>query len=331
VEPAWPMGWDERNTVPRRAVPESVWSATPEGYLPLHIAAGKGFFELPEFEWGDLHHDGEDVDEYVEDRLLTAHEHELHLVQFLARRAPKSVRVMSNEGMLPVHYAIASGFSLPAVRRLLEEWPEDEEHPESLQYRTGIGVPALILALDRETRSLEFAELLVQCRPRMLEDTDDHCFTPLHYAVKHCPSLETWKFLVEQRPQSLGQGDEHGCLPLHVYLFQVELAPSLEKVQYLVEQRPKAVQAADTSGSLPLHVAVSRRNVSRGIVQFLVEQRPQSLRHKNGAGLLPLHVAAVKDAPLDILYYLASKKPESIYENLLWREHPRPHKRPKLE
>jgi ankyrin repeat protein len=111
----------------------------------------------------------------------------------------------------------------------------------------------------------------------------------------------------------------------------VEPAPSLEKVQYLVEQRPTALKAADTSGSLPLHVGVSQRNVSRSIVQFLVEQRPQSLRQKDGAGLLPLHVAAVNDAPLDILYYLASKKPESIYENVVWREPPRPHKRPKLE
>jgi hypothetical protein len=34
----------------------------------------------------------------------------------------------------------------------------------------------------------------------------------------------------------------------------------------------------------------------------------------NGAGLLPLHVAAASvNAPLDVLYYLARSRPESIY------------------
>jgi hypothetical protein len=311
--------------------PECIWSATTEGFLPRHVAAGKGKFADAEVESGDIYYEDDDDDEYFQSRLLIAPEHELHLIQFLVLRAPPSVRGMSNEGMLPVHYAIASGFSLPAVRFLLEQWPEEDEYPESLQYRTGPGVPALILALERGTQSLEFAELLVQCRPRMLEDTDDLGFTVLHYAVKHCPSLETWTFLVERRPESLGRVDGHGSLPLHVYLHQGEPAPSLEKVQYLVEQRPTALEVADKSGSLPLHVAVARRNVSRSIVQFLVEQRPQSLRQKNGAGLLPLHVAAVNEAPLDILFCLASKKPESIYENLPRSEPPRPHKRPKLE
>jgi ankyrin repeat protein len=325
-----------------RHFPESVWEATNEGYLPLHVAAGQG-----NLEWDD---------EFVDERIQLAELTELSLVRFLVDQAPTSVRALSKDGMLPVHYAFRSGHSIPAVQYLFESWPQD---------RTSAGVSILVLAIGRGTPQVEHVEFAIQRRPRMLQETDERGLTPLHYAVTHCPDLAVWQCLVRHRRESLGQRDGTGSLPLHLYVNQD--GPALANVQYLVREHPEALEVAnqhgslplhlaaarsgtplsvveclmeghpgalcarDMRGSLPVHVAVSRGDASLGIVRLLVGQRAEALRQKNCRGFVPLKIAAMSDAPLDVLYYLATRDPESISDFRWVGESPQPRKRSKLE
>jgi ankyrin repeat protein len=230
-------------------------------------------------------------------------------------------RVSARNPNLPVHCAIEEGHSLPTVEFLWEHWPAEEGSPASVQFRTGKGVTALHLAAARDAPSLEHVEFVFRLRPQMLLEVDPDGRLPVHYAAacRH-PCLDVCRLLVERSPASLGHADSHGSLPLHLCVDR--WAPSLEKVRYLVGQHPRALQVKNSKGSLPLHVALSQFKVSFEVAELLVEHDPQSLRQKDGRGLLPLHVAAARNAELDVLYYLATKDPGSVFKERPSRVHP---------
>jgi hypothetical protein len=50
-------------------------------------------------------------------------------------------------------------------------------------------------------------------------------------------------------------------------------------------------------------------------MQLLAAQSPESLRTKDAKGMLPLFVAAAGNGPLDVMFFLATTWPESIYGN----------------
>jgi ankyrin repeat protein len=302
-----------------RQHPQSVWDATNEGYLPIHVAAGCGLC------FGGLVVEGFDDADW---RRVSA-QTELRLVRFLVRQAPTSLRTLSRDGKLPVHYAIEQGFSLPSVEFLCESWPTENGSPASAQFRTGNGLTALHLAAARKDPSLEHVEFLVRLRPQLLHEADPDGRLPVHYAAEcEPPCLDVCRLLVEQRPESLRHAAHDGSLPLHLCVSR--RAPSLAKVRYLVGRHPRALHVRDAHGSLPLHAALSQGQVQFELVEFLVEQEPKSLRQKDGRGPLPLHVAAVSDAALDVLYYLASKDPGCVrMERPQSCERPRPRKRRK--
>jgi ankyrin repeat protein len=297
--------------------PRSVWDATNEGYLPIHVAAGYASSFVGQS-------DSEDDEEWR--RVVAETEH--RLVRFLVRHAPTSVRIRARDGRLPVHLAIEEGLSLPTVEYLWERWSEEDGTPESAQFTTGRGLSALHLAASREFPSVEHVEFLLRLAPQMLLEVDPDGRLPVHCAAacEH-PCLDVCRLLVERRPESLRRAASDGSLPLHACANRWE--PSLEKIQYFVGQYAEALAVKDSDGSLPLHVALAQRKVSLEVAKFLVEQDPRSLRQKDGTGLLPLHIAAVWHASLDVLYYLASKDPGSVYTDGRSRERPRGRKRRK--
>jgi hypothetical protein len=67
-------------------------------------------------------------------------------------------------------------------------------------------------------------------------------------------------------------------------------------------------------GGPPLHVAVARGTCSLDLAHLLVGQSCGSVRTRDANGMLPLLLAAATDAPLDVLFYLATTWPESIHE-----------------
>jgi ankyrin repeat protein len=299
--------------------PRSVWFATDkEGCLPIHLAAGDASFLSCA---GDRR--SSNADDGREERRLAVAEMQLRLVRFLSRQAPKTLRKMSRDGKLPVHFAIEGGLALSTAEHLWEHWPADEGSPASVQFRTGNGLTALHLAASRTVPSVEHVEFLLRLRSQMLVEVDPDGRLPVHYAAScEHPCLDVCRLLVERSPDSLRHAANDGSLPLHACVNR--WVPSLEKIQYFVGQYPKALAVKDSDGSLPLHIALARRKVPREVVQFLVEQEPRSLRQRDGTGRLPLHVAAVRDAELDLLYYLASKDPRSVYSDGRLSERPRP-------
>jgi ankyrin repeat protein len=322
TEPALHRAWDAVQFLVAQ-YPESVGDLTDAGHLPLHIAAGGGCFD-----WDDRV-DGSDV------RNQMARLAELAYVRFLVGRAsPMSVRVLSNDGKLPIHCAVEDGFSLDAIRFLYRTWPD------SIELRAAKGASALHLAVSRQDPMVAHVQFLVEQRPELLNEVDEYGRLPVHYAVNSEGPMEILLFLVEQNPKSLGRMDLEGSLPLHGCAgdhpsYNSPTAPQLERARYLVERHPPSLARPDASGNLPLHVSVARGMVSLELVHMLVEARPESVRQKNASGRLPLHLAALnREAPLDVLYYLLSYDPESLAlpSNASSGERcPRQRKRPKWD
>jgi ankyrin repeat protein len=262
--------------------PRAAWEATDDGYLPLHIASCRVLglrIARPESE---------------ESRMG------IGLVRLFLEEDRRLVRVPSREGQLPLHYAIRGGSILESAQILGQEWSE------SLLFWNAEGRSTLHEALARELSSLELVRWLVELHPELLDRTDPNGRLPLHTAAVSNQPRGVVALVAERLPQAAARKDRSGSLPLH-------LARSLEVVEVLVNILPESVDVRDQWGALPLHNAVARRDASLDAVRFLVEDRPPSVEPVDGAGMRPLHVAAKCDAPLDVLFFLASKDPESIY------------------
>jgi ankyrin repeat protein len=263
--------------------PRVAWEATNDGYLPLHIASGRGLGlriarpESPESRMG------------------------IGLVRLFLEEDRMLVRVPSREGLLPLHYAIRSGDSLESAQILGQKWPE------SLLFWYAEGRTTLHEALARKLPSLDHVRWLVQLHPELLDRADPNGRLPLHTAAASNQPRGVVALVAERLPQAAARKDRSGSLPLH-------LARSLEVVEVLVNILPDSVDVRDQWGALPLHNAVARWDASLDVVRLLVEDRPPSVEPVNGDGMRPLHVAATCDAPLDVLFFLASKDPESIYK-----------------
>lgn len=66
----------------------------------------------------------------------------------------------------------------------------------------------------------------------------------------------------------------------------------------------------DDQGNLPLHVALANPDLK--LVRHLVKKQPLSLQVRNATGMRAVHVAASNDAPLDVVYHLASTWPQAV-------------------
>jgi ankyrin repeat protein len=309
--------------------PDLVRCMSKEGWLPLHYAAAIGEDRWVNFEairqrqlrLGCVQHLVQQWPESVQIRnrggltaLLIALANArplLEVVRFLIDQEPPANRsALQLVGSLPLHVAASHVDTPLAMEPVVERWPE------SVRQRDGDGSLPIHLAVARREVPLEVVQYLVERDPGSVRLCDRRGFLPLHLAVSYAePSIELVRLLMDHHPPSVGHADNDGSLPLHLAVSHAE--PSSELVRILVDHHPPSVGHADSGGSLPLHLAASHAKppAAMELVQFLVDRDDGlSLGRPNGAGLLPLHVAAGSvNAPLDVLYYLARSRPESIY------------------
>jgi ankyrin repeat protein len=270
--------------------PQSIRETTPDGLLPLHVAASHaGPSEKAEFLVRQVTPGGLTPLHCAVGKASLADHESLGLARFLLAAWPEAIQQTTNEGLLPLHCLV------------------------------GRTVPHYIY--DARER-LALTRLLVGRWPPSL-----HVPTPcgrlaIHLAAASTAPVEVLQLLVEAHPEALQARDDGGSLPLHLAVARTEL--DLEVVRYLVRQRPEAVRERDGRGSLPLHVAVSTRPASTvlggkaeaGILKALVDAWPQSIHEAGGGGgpdgLIPLHLAAASDAPLLVVFWLLRLCPDSI-------------------
>lgn len=360
------------------SAPDMVRQVWRDGWLPIHLAM-EHYCDDEDVVRLLVEHDPASLRHQTNERMLPLHiaakfQHyyrnvPVSLIEFLLESFPEAIGMMSKEGWLPVHYAAARG-RVPIVQVLVQQFPE------SIKYGNGDGLTPLNIALSCGEPSLELVRFLVDQEPPSQRAATQIGPFPLHVAATHVmtttplePIVERWpesvgqrdigwslpihlavarnepplalvRFLLDRNPRSVRQTDGRGSLPLHIAVSQAQ--PSLELVQLLVVRHPPSISQVDGAGSLPLHLAVSQAEPSMEVVELLVDQDVPSLLQPNAGGLLALHVAAAGDAPLEVLYYLARKRPDSIYVPGGWgegddeedrpheHEHPRPAQRRRL-
>jgi len=156
-----------------------------------------------------------------------------------------------------------------------------------------------------------------------------HQMPPLHFVCTHVS--EFWNtgmmaimdYLLSQFPQD-GMLFHSGMLPFHCACCAG--APR-SFLNWWWERFRDVVQViARDMGDTSLHCYLSSSHLALNAmksskqrqqrcfmaVQFLVEKHLGALRSINRMGMLPFHMAAVRQAPLDVIFYLACRDPEAL-------------------
>jgi ankyrin repeat protein len=286
-----------------------------DGCYPWNLAARMGRADVARLlarKAPDLVHDMSEEEEESDDGCYPIHteaaDGNVHSVRFLLETWPDKVRATTRtEGRIPLHEAARAG-NLPVVRYLVAQWRD------SVREKT---IPQGLLALHEAAQCGEPAlvRTLVEAWPESVRETTSNHELALHVATAH-KHVDAARVLVQEWPGSVLQATlEEGRLPIHICLndYAPSYQPSDELAKLLVEGRPDSLGVADRNGCLPIHIAVGgRSSCLLDLVQYLYDKHPASVQQRDGAGCLPLHIAALKDGPLDVLYFLLSKHPEAI-------------------
>jgi ankyrin repeat protein len=322
--------------------PQSVLERTNKGYLPLHVAAMKGYGfrnrENVRLELDFFHDLVRRAPEALRMKSYASHRVpfqyainrgrlSMAAARFLAEQWPDAVQQVDNHGRSAMHVAVSRDrlnyveFLAAQRPQLLEATDRNGSTPLHLavaqvrRHPLGLDLGAAReYVLGKLRGLLKIVRFLAERRPQGLEEGDNDGSLPLHVAVAHS-APDMVRLLVELRPEALGTADNDGSLPLHVAVASTNLF--LWIVRFLAKQRPEALGVADARGSIPLHIAVARDASSMKLVRFLVERSPGSVRTRNATnGMLPLFIAATADAPLDVVFFLATTWPEAVNEIL---------------
>jgi hypothetical protein len=98
---------------------------------------------------------------------------------------------------------------------------------------------------------------------------------------------------------------------------------AVDVVRYLVGCWPGSIYERTSDGSLPLHLALESRRPDMATLRFLLEQWPGSIQEAGDRGMLPLQLAAARDAPLDVVHFLASTWPGAVCQGMPHKKRPR--------
>jgi ankyrin repeat protein len=224
---------------------------------------------------------------------------ENELIRFLVEQEPAAVRRASAEVMLPVHYAILHAYSLGAVHRMVQEYPE------SLHVTVPRGASALHLAAIRDVPSLPLVRF--SRRPETGRTVGHRhqrgrhrCTVPS--VLSNRQPMEMVRFLVERQPRVLDVRDKStGSLLLHDVAGTFADA-TVELVELLIEHSPDSVNVRDTNGSLPLHPAVfvDRGGAAPGGTP-VPPHRASARKTRIPSGARGGVAAMMRDAPLELL------------------------------
>lgn len=207
----------------------------------------------------------------------------IRAAQALSQACPASVRVESEDGWTPLHFA-AYHHHVDCVRWLLRVWPEGIQVPDSS------GMSLLSLTIDEsfscdcdiETR-LEVVLLIVGVNPEAALWADTRSgMLPIHRAAmfQQAPIVRA---LIDACPSCLTVGDE----PV---LHHAVKGGSLEIVEMLLDAVPDSIRCVNSHLQLPLHVAVVEDQFE--MVQMLVQRWPESINMKTRSRETPKALAA---------------------------------------
>ncbi len=241
------------------------------------------------------------------------------VMRYLVESYPQAVHIPDCFRRSLLHIACKSWFGkqislqqLETIDYLVRAWPESVQRPYSdLHQDDSTGQIVLDVACDQcKSPSTKLIHLLTRGNP------------PLHYVcANECTlwmptRLQTIAFLSSLYPDEMMRF-HNGMLPIHV---ACRARAPRAVLECLVQQCPQVIHMVtkDMKDSL-LHCYFSstRRTTSHDLhlnwswstITYLVEVHPEALNYPNRRGWLPIHIAAMHDAPLDMLFYLATRCP----------------------
>lgn len=254
----------------------------------------------------------------------------LDIIRYLLEVRPESARKLSQDGLLPLHFAASVGAS-PQVFELLRH-----PYPEAVRVATAAGWLPLQFAAANPESPLPMIQSLLELYPEAVEIVtgDDHGMLPLHLSARG------------RRPgkhRSASCGTVAACRPSQVQRGVAALALRQRRIEFIVggdpdplpplahdpsgDDRRRTSPAAPrcfTRGAVaegaipgPILAIVSPSSNSRGpdsvalcgrqgvlmdpeslgVARYLLEEWPEAIRQATNEGLLPLHCLAGKKVP----------------------------------
>ncbi|CAB9507236.1 Ankyrin Repeat [Seminavis robusta] len=180
-------------------------------------------------------------------------------------------------GHTPLHLAMSTNASHPAVSDLLENSPyttkdlldREGRSPLYLGVQNGASIQTLKLVLDA------FPEAMVLCKQR----------TPLHICAARDDAPDIIAAVVNAYPGAATTLDRDGMSPLHRYVQQ----PSVPAVMALLTSYPDAAKVKDKNGYTPLHTIAKRVSMSSlaasvAMARAVVNHCPAAARAKDRQG-----------------------------------------------
>jgi ankyrin repeat protein len=276
------------------------------GYLPLHAAAESGSpLEVLEcIYWPGTSAISTRVGQHqVLPVHCVGHQSPPECVAFLLDKHPRSIKLKTTAGELPVHCAISNGAPRELVQILVGRYPGSVDEANSQGFR-----PIHVAAVTTGPQQLNVMRYLLEVSPQSVRARTSvpwggqrcHGDLPLHLAVRVGPApphidpgagivdpavvqllLEHWCESARERARSY--------LPVHFAV--CSLSPSVEAIRRLLAAYPEALHERDPDGSTLLHAAARNPATPPNLFRLLLLGWPGSILEADAAGDLPVHVA----------------------------------------
>jgi len=270
-----------------------------------------------------------------------------NVIRYLVESFPAAVFVQDHKGRLPLHLACAetaAGPPFEVIQCLVQAWPESihilQGEDKSAAFMANFqGYSADLKKMcNREFDGLQALALDLVCKAvssKQLSQPSTELLLlltsqvpPLHFASAHAwipTRLTTIQYLSSIYPSDRMHFHD-GKLPFH-NLCRAGVHSSV--LRWWLEECPNAICAPTTdTGDYPLHcylvsstiITTTSNKTGLSIQQslfwstviYLAEHYPGAISSTNRMGWHLLHLAVIRDAPLDVIFYLLCQSPEAV-------------------
>jgi hypothetical protein len=165
---------------------------------------------------------------------------------------PTALRVINNDGMLPLHWAAAKSRSLPIIQRLLTA------HPEAVSQANAEGYLPLHCAGQND--DLNIVRTIYQAFPEAISIRDHEGGLPLHHACCFTENVQVVRFLYEAYKDGITVAQDHGGIaPIHLAASQND---SPEIIRFILSVCPQTAALRDDDGWCAAHCLLGQKNWS---------------------------------------------------------------------
>ena len=242
--------------------------------MPLHVILSK--FELPPVE----------------------------VIEAFIKYTPEVLQIQTEEGMLPIHFALQYYKSTTVVQLLLEAYPDglrvaarDGRIPlhKAIYYRAPLEVLNLLVeAYPESVNEKSSQKELMKWKWETGKDGEELSKFLLHRVCSGGYSNHLAKLVLETYPTSIRQRDYSGMVPLHHACANAgNNGYSFHVINLLIQADPKSTDVKDNKGTTPLQYL--KETASR------VDKRGMLLLHREATNIRELHVEML---PINRLLYL---------------------------